>query len=93
LAGHTEDSIGVFDERTHTLITGDGLQGAGVDRYHCSVKDKSAYLETLERIKNDERVENLLLSHAYEPWNSDGVFGREQVLRCLEECRICFLQR
>lgn len=36
LPGHTLDSIGVFDSRTNTLISGDGLQGAGVDKYRCS---------------------------------------------------------
>ncbi len=87
LAGHTEDSIGVFDGRTHTLISGDGLQGAGVDKYRCNVKNKAAYIETLERIKKDERVENILFSHAYEPFDKDSVFGRGEVEVCLSECK------
>ena len=86
LAGHTRDSIGVFDERTRTLISGDGLQGAGVDKYRCSLKDPEEYLETLRRIEKDERIENILFSHAYEPWNNDSLFGRERVLDCLNEC-------
>ena len=88
LAGHTEDSIGVFDERTHTLITGDGLQGAGVGKYRCYVKNREAYLETIERIENDKRIQNILFSHAYEPWNHDGVFGRREVERSLASCRM-----
>ena len=87
LAGHTLDSIGVIDIRTRTLISGDGLQGAGVDKYRCNVKSQEDYLETLTRIRNDERIERILLSHAYEPWYSDRIEGREAVLTCLAECK------
>jgi glyoxylase-like metal-dependent hydrolase (beta-lactamase superfamily II) len=86
MAGHTEDSIGVFDMRSHTLLSGDGLQGAGVDKYRCYVKLPEAYTHTLERIRNDGRIENILFSHAYEPWNSDAALGRKRVLECIEEC-------
>ena len=86
MAGHTEDSIGVFDMRSHTLLSGDGLQGAGVDKYRCSVKLPEAYTHTIERIRNDGRIENILFSHAYEPWNSDAALGRKRVLECIEEC-------
>ena len=87
MAGHTEDSIGVFDSRTKTLISGDGLQGAGVDKYRTSAPFKEEYIRTLERIKNDERIENILFSHAYEPWFQDKMVGREAVLLCLDECK------
>ena len=86
MAGHTEDCIGIFDMRSHTLISGDGLQGAGVDRYRCSVKNRESYLETIKKIKNDRRIENILFSHAYEPWNRDSVIGRQAVDDCLLEC-------
>ena len=87
LAGHTADCIGVLDEAHHTLLSGDGLQGAGVDKYRCNVKSQEDYLETLTRIRNDERIERILLSHAYEPWYSDRIEGREAVLTCLAECK------
>ncbi len=86
LAGHTKDCIGVLDERTHTLISGDGLQGAGVDKYRCSIKFQEDYLETLNRIQNDDRIEHILFSHAYEPWYANRIDGRELVLACLAEC-------
>jgi glyoxylase-like metal-dependent hydrolase (beta-lactamase superfamily II) len=86
MAGHTEDMVGVLDKRTRTLISGDGLQGAGVDKYRCYVKSRDAYLETIERIRNDKRIENILFSHAYEPWYKDGAFGRETVEACLSDC-------
>ena len=87
LAGHTEDCIGALDIRSDTLISGDGLQGAGVDKYRCYTKVPAAYLETLERIANDKRIENILFSHAYEPWNRDCAFGRKEVDHCLLECK------
>lgn len=86
LKGHTVDMIGVFDEQSNTLISGDGLQGEGVGKYRCSLESKTEYIKTIEKIKSDERVKNILFSHAYEPWYQDGVRGREQVLRILEDC-------
>ena len=86
MAGHTHDCIGVLDMRTSTLVSGDGLQGAGVGKYRCSLADKDAYLETINRIKNDKRIENILFSHAYEPWNCDTAIGRVAVGQSLFEC-------
>ena len=86
LAGHTEDSVGVYDGRTKTLISGDGLQGAGVGKYRCSLKNKQAYIETIDKIMKDGAVENILLSHAYEPWYTDVMLGRKSVENCLSEC-------
>ena len=85
MAGHTKDFIGVLDLRSGALISGDGIQGAGVDKYRTSLADKSEYVKTLERVKNDTRVEHLLFSHAYEPWFCDKAIGRQRVLCCLED--------
>ena len=87
LKGHTLDCIGVFDKRSKTLISGDGLQGAGIGKYRCSLESKDEYLKTIERIERDESIENILFSHAYEPWYQDGAFGREEVKKCLEDCK------
>lgn len=87
LPGHTKGFIGALDERSSTLISGDGLQGAGIKQYRTMLADKDAYVETLERIRLDERIENLLFSHAYEPWYENKMLGRENVLGCLEECK------
>ena len=86
LPGHERNFVGVLDERTRTLISGDGLQGAGVGKYRCYLADKAAYLNTLERIGQDARIENLLFSHAYEPWYENRISGRENVLDCLKTC-------
>ena len=87
LPGHTRDFIGVLDLRTGTLISGDGLQGAGIGKYRCLVSDFEMYFRTLDAVGTDSRIENLLFSHAYEPWLSDTVIGRAAVLDCLDVCR------
>lgn len=87
LKGHTMDCVGVFEQHSRTLISGDGLQGAGVGKYRCSLESKDEYIKTIERIRGDKRIENILFSHAYEPWNKDGGFGREEVKKCLQDCR------
>lgn len=86
LTGHTKDFIGVFDSRTGTLISGDGLQGAGIKQYRTMLADKEGYKETLERIRLDEKIKNVLFSHEYEPWYKNGVRGRENVLIILSDC-------
>lgn len=87
LTGHTKDFIGVLDERSSTLISGDGLQGAGIKQYRTMLADKNAYIETIERIRLDERIENVLFSHEYEPWYKNKMLGRKNVLECLDECK------
>ena len=87
LKGHTEDFVGVFDRRSKTLISGDGIQGAGIGRYRCMLANKAGYRQTLAKIEADPLVENLLFSHEYEPWYKDHVFGREAVIECVNECK------
>lgn len=87
MPGHTPDCLGVLDVRSHTLISADGLQGAGVGKYRCYVEDKSDYISTIEKISDDERIENILFSHEYEPWYTDCILGRLNVKKCLCECK------
>ena len=86
MKGHTLDCIGVLDEKTGTLLSGDGLQGHGIGKYGCTLESQMEYLQTLERIKKDELIQNILFSHAYEPWYQDTAFGREEVLNKIQDC-------
>ena len=86
MKGHTLDCIGVLDERTKTLISGDGLQGAGIGKYRCFLESREEYLKTIEKIRQEKKIKNILFSHAYEPWYKDGVFGREVVEKILKDC-------
>ena len=86
MKGHTLDSIGVFDQDTHTLVAGDGLQGYGVGKYHCTLENADEYLKTIDHLRKDGNITSVLFSHAYEPWYKDGAFGRAEVERCLQDC-------
>ena len=90
--GHTQDCIGVLDTRSGTLISGDGLQGYGIGKYRCFLESRESYLQTIEKIGKDERIKNILFSHAYEPWNKNGAFGREEIKRCLQDCMRVLLE-
>ncbi len=87
MKGHTLDCIGVFDQKNNTLISGDGLQGAGIGKYRCLLECKEEYLKTIARIEQNENIKNILFSHAYEPWYKDAMFGREQIEKCLNDCK------
>ena len=86
MPGHLLECIGVLDLIDGTLISGDGLQGKGESRYPCFLESKEEYLRTIEKIKNDVRIKNILFSHAYEPWIKYGVFSREEVEQILQDC-------
>ena len=86
LKGHTVDCIGVFDSRTGTLIAGDGLQGAGVGKFACTLESKDEYFKTIDKIRQDTKIENVLFSHAYRPWLQDKAFGRQEIEICLQQC-------
>ncbi len=66
LPGHTEDMLGLWDERSRTLITGDALQLDGVDRWGTCVAHPAAYRHTLEQILA-LAPERLLASHDFVP--------------------------
>lgn len=92
MLGHTKDCVGLFDARTGTLIAADGLQGAGIDRYRVALEDADVYRTTIERIRQDAAIQEILFSHAYEPWYRDHACGRDEILRCLCDCEANILK-
>ena len=86
LMGHTKDCIGVLCIKNKTLISADGLQGAGVDKYKTCIALPDAYRKSIAKIRADARIENILFSHAYEPWFCDAIIGKETVQECLDIC-------
>ena len=86
LTGHTNDCIGLLELSTGTLLTGDGLQGEGVGMYKCYLENFDGYRETLKRILSDKRIENVVLSHAYNPWETDTFTDRKSVKQLINDC-------
>lgn len=80
LGGHTLDSMGYFDTRTRTLLTGDGLQFYGVGKYGCSIVDAAVYEKTLARVRA-LAPDSLLPSH-------DFVGGTAQAIGTEEAARV-----
>lgn len=88
LSGHTEDSVAIFDARSKTLITGDGLQLYGIygsGKWGASINYVSEHLEALEKLEKLD-IENILMSHDYHPVGNCAV-GKEKVRACISECR------
>ncbi len=66
LPGHSRDSLGVFDSRTKTLISGDAVQLYGIMKYGCGVELPTEYRNTLERL-NRLDISQIIASHEYYP--------------------------
>ncbi|MBQ8005272.1 MAG: MBL fold metallo-hydrolase [Clostridia bacterium] len=83
LPGHSEDSIGLLDVNTKTLLSGDSIQLGGVGRYGTGVENGEKYRKTLQKIISMD-VENLVASHEYYPLGSIA-FGKDNVERFVRE--------
>ena len=69
IPGHTLDCIGLWDRRTDTLLTGDGLQLYGVEgcgKWGVNIPYVQEHLCCLEKLKQLP-VERLIASHSYHP--------------------------
>ncbi len=82
LGGHTLDSMGYFDTRTRTLMTGDGLQFFGVGKYGCSIVDATVYEQTLARVRA-LAPDSLLPSHAFVGGTAQAL-GKETAARVID---------
>ncbi len=66
LKGHSEDSLGILDLHTNTLISCDSLQMYGIDKYRGLIFDAEKYLESINRVRM-LKVSAIIASHEYEP--------------------------
>ena len=82
LGGHTLDSMGYFDTRTRTLMTGDGLQFFGVGKYGCSIVDAAVYEQTLARVRA-LAPDSLLPSHNF-VGGTDAALGKDAATQAID---------
>lgn len=84
LPGHTSDCLGLYDLRTHTLLSGDALQLQGIDRFGCAVSLPASYWKTVEKIRSIQ-PHLLLASHDYVPLGARAE-GKSEVGCYLDAC-------
>lgn len=84
LPGHTSDCLGLYDQRTDTLLSADALQLRGIARFGCSVACPDCYQQTVEKIRR-LAPHTILASHAYAPYG-DRAQGKEETARYLDGC-------
>ncbi len=82
LSGHTEDSIGVLDIKTNTLLTGDCLQMYGVGSWGGNFDNYRQYLDSINRVRN-MRLETIITAHDYIPYGYKAN-GEEEIERLLK---------
>ena len=69
IPGHTEDSCGLFDTRTNTLITGDSLQFYGIygsGDWACNIRLPIEHMEALDKLKGIN-IDTVYMAHEYHP--------------------------
>lgn len=87
IKGHTDDSCGIYDARTKTLMTGDSLQFYGIygsDDWACNIKLPAEHMVDVLKLRNLD-VEHLLMAHDYHPCGFQ-LFGNENIKSSLDLC-------
>ncbi len=82
LPGHTPGSIGLHDRAGRMLLTGDSVQGRGIEGHLAMVMEVEPYLAALRKAQ-ELPVERIIMNHAYSPFDSAVLEGQDaaQLLR------------
>ncbi len=84
LKGHTLDCIGILDRKNAVLLSCDGLQQRGVGKYKASFEDRTAYHQTIQKLRQRE-IQTVICSHDYEPFG-DIIEGKANILPLYDFC-------
>jgi len=69
IPGHAPDCLGLYDTRTHTLLTGDSLQASGLygnGKWGANITMIREHLQALDRLRTLD-IAALIASHEYHP--------------------------
>ncbi len=85
LPGHSSDSMGYLDGEHGLLLSGDCLQLRGVGKYTKGIRDRDAYVASIERLEK-MKLQCIVASHDYVPlgYLAD---GKEAVAEYLALCK------
>lgn len=87
IPGHTEDSSGILDTRTNTLISGDSLQLYGIygsGDWGANIGLTSEHLDAVEKLRG-MGIDEILTAHDYHPFGYH-YCGRKAVGDALNAC-------
>jgi len=75
--GHTAGSICLYDEKSQTLLTGDSVQGRGVEEGQVFLTaTKEEYVRSMKRLLT-LKISTVVLAHPYRPFRKAVVTGEE----------------
>ena len=85
VVGHSPDSAALYDTRTKTLITGDGIQLYGLfgsGEWGANIGLPKKHLEELSKLRKMD-IESIYAAHDYHPYGY-AYIGREAVAAALD---------
>jgi len=84
--GHTPGSICLYDEKDQVLITGDSVQGRGVEEGNLVIRNKQEYINSMKKLLKLE-IKTMIVDHPYTPFRKAVLTGegpRQMILESLE---------
>lgn len=87
IPGHTEDSAGLLDTRTNTLVSGDCLQVYGIygsGDWYGNISYPAAHFAAIEKLRKLP-IDTIAAAHDYHPCGMIST-GKNQVTACLDNC-------
>ena len=84
LPGHTKNSVGYFDKKTKTLLSGDCLQLRGIVKYRGGICYHDLYENSCKKLKEMD-IEKIIAAHEYDPLGSIAE-GEKAVKEYVDKC-------
>lgn len=86
IPGHTQDSSGVYDTRTKTLISGDSLQLYGIygsGLWGSNISFVKEHIDAVEKLRKMD-IQHILTAHDYHPYGYS--YEGENIYKALDAC-------
>ena len=96
IPGHAPDALGIYDTRTNTLLSGDGLQAYGIygsGKWGANISRPADHMAALDKLRRMQ-IDTLIAAHDYHPVGHEA-HGTEAVARYIDACgeALAFIRR
>ena len=96
IPGHAPDALGIYDTRTNTLLSGDGLQAYGIygsGKWGANISRPADHMAALDKLRHMQ-INTLIAAHDYHPVGHEA-HGAEAVDRYIDACgeALAFIRR